>query len=135
MRSRPMWALFSLLVVAGCTLPWSVPPSPPPSTPTRATLPPSPTAASPAGQATRNPLEAVSLERLLSTVNDLAAIQPHSGWRNSGTVGEQEALAYLEAHLGGLAFLREAGLRLEWEPFPVYLVTEIWETGLTVTLG
>jgi hypothetical protein len=64
----------------------------------------------------------------------LTAIQAHSGWRNSASVGEQEALDYVQARLSELGFLREAGLQVEREPFPVFLATEIWETGLTLTV-
>jgi hypothetical protein len=54
-------------------------------------------------------LTLVSQQSLFTFVEDLTSIQPYSGWRNSGTEGEQEALDYVSRKLGemehlGLAF-------------------------------
>lgn len=120
--------LLMLALLVGCTQPVKAPPTLAVATPTPSVVAPGPTPAATA-------VPKVFLERLLATISDLTAIQAYSGWRNSGTVGEREALDYVAARLEGLGFLKKAGLRIEREPFPVYLVTEIWETGLSITIG
>ena len=82
--------------------------------------------ASPAPPA--DPFALLSEEHLLSYIADLTAIQPYSGWRNSATEGEAEALDYAAAQLGEMAYLRELGLELERQTFHVFLGTDLWET-------
>ncbi len=71
---------------------------------------------------------------MLSALEELTAIQPYSGWRNSATTGEAEALDYLTRRLEGLAYLRSLGMELERQHFHVFLATELWETRLYLTL-
>jgi hypothetical protein len=85
--------------------------------------------------ATGDPFDLLSLESLLSFLQDLTAIQPYSGWRNSATEGEAQALDYVAATLGDYAYLQDLGLELERQSFPVYLATELWETRLELTVG
>ncbi|NIV40640.1 MAG: M28 family peptidase [Anaerolineae bacterium] len=68
-------------------------------------------------------------------MEDLTAIQPYSGWRNSATQGEAEALDYVTAALDGFGYLQDLGLELERQSFHVFLGTELWETRLHLTVG
>jgi hypothetical protein len=70
----------------------------------------------------------------LAFLEDLTAIQPYSGWRNSATQGEAEALDYVEERLGEFEYLQELGLELERQSFHVFLGTELWETRLHLTV-
>ena len=63
------------------------------------------------------------------------ALQAYSGWRNSATEGEAEALDYVTGALGEFAHLQSLGLELERQSFHVFLATEIWESGLFLTLN
>ena len=74
----------------------------------------------------------VSQQSLFTFVEDLTAIQPYSGWRNSGTEGEQEALDYVSRKLGEMEYL---GLELERQDFHIFLATEMWDTRLYLKLG
>jgi hypothetical protein len=92
---------------------------------------PSPTTAA---EASADPFELVSLDSLFHFLEDLTAIQPYSGWRNSGSKGEAEALDYVATTLAGYPYLQELGLELERQQFHVYLATELWEARLELTL-
>jgi hypothetical protein len=72
---------------------------------------------------------------MLAFLEDLTAIQPYSGWRNSATEGETEALDYVAKRLGEFAYLQELGLDVERQSFRVYNSTELWETRLLLTVG
>jgi len=106
-----------------------VAPSSSPPAPGGATLPPL------APESTADPYALLSQEELLTTIDALASIQPYSGWRNSASTGESEALDYVSEALDGLAYLREMGMGLERQSFEVPLGTEIWETGLDLVLN
>lgn len=80
-----------------------------------------------------NPYEIISEESLLAYLADLTSIQPYSGWRNSASSGEVEALDYVEGKLNEFSNLK--GIELERQSFGVYLGTEIWESRLTLTIG
>jgi hypothetical protein len=69
----------------------------------------------------------------LETVADLTSIEPYSGWRNSGTVGEAGAIDYLVSRLSQMPFLLSQGLELERQGFRVYMATEIWDAKLKLT--
>lgn len=116
MKSRPLRILMTitLMVLVGC----SGPPSP---TPTPA-LPPT------------GPFALISQESLFAFIEDLTAIQPYSGWRNSATQGEAEALDYVEERLGEFKYLQDLGLDLERQSFHVFMGTELWETRLHLTV-
>ena len=82
-----------------------------------------------------NPYELISLDSLLAYLEDLTSIQPYSGWRNSASLGEAEALDYVEGKLRDLSYLQQNGMETERQSFKVYLSTEIWTTGLTVVIN
>jgi hypothetical protein len=79
--------------------------------------------------------ELVSQESLFAYLEDLTSIEPYSGWRNSASSGEAEALDYVEAKLRGLSNLQRSDMELERQSFPVYMSTEIWDSRLILTIG
>ncbi len=81
------------------------------------------------------PYSLISEESLFTYLEDLTSIQPYSGWRNSGSSGEAEALDYVEKKLSAFSNLQNGGLELERQGFNVYLSTEIWDSSLTLTVG
>jgi hypothetical protein len=82
-----------------------------------------------------DPLSLISQESMFGYMEDLTSIQPYSGWRNSATEGEVEALDYATEQLEGMGFLQELGLELERQSFRVFMSTELWETRLHLTLN
>lgn len=97
------------------------------------------TSESPAGRVRRR-LEVdaagfVSRERLLATLGELTAIGSTSLWRNSASRGEAEALDFVTARLGGLAFLAERGLELERQHFRTYLATQVHQARLVLRVN
>jgi hypothetical protein len=82
-----------------------------------------------------DPFALVSEESLLGFVQDLTAIQAYSGWRNSASQGEAEALDYVASKLGTFDTLQASGLELERQSFHVFLGTELWDTRLHLTTG
>ncbi len=124
-----------LLFLVACNATPTVAPTdvaPPTSLPSPA---PSPTStASPTAIPPVIPLDQLSLEEMLATIDDLAAIQPYSGWRNSATSGEAEALDYVAARLAALPYLQELGLELERQTLHVLNSTEIWQSSLYLTV-
>jgi hypothetical protein len=67
-------------------------------------------------------------------MEDLTAIQPYSGWRNSATEGEAEAIEYVASRLSELAFLHDLGMELDRQEFNVFMATELWDTRLGLTV-
>ncbi|MBN1658972.1 MAG: Zn-dependent exopeptidase M28 [Anaerolineae bacterium] len=159
--SRALLTL-TILALAGCSLSPAATPTPAPAAqapvtttpagkPTAETaptgLPPTADATAPAPTATTagsllptsapaadtSPFDLISLEQILAYLDDLTAIQPYSGWRNSGTEGEAEAIDYVAATLGDMP--RLAGLELERQEFHVFLATELWDTSLFLTVA
>ena len=82
-----------------------------------------------------DPFDLVSLDALYATLEDLTAIQPYSGWRNSASQGEAEALDYVARQLDGMGYLLSLGLEQERQAFRVPTGTDLWETRLEVTVG
>jgi hypothetical protein len=76
----------------------------------------------------------ISQEKLFAYLKDLTTLQAYSGWRNSATEGEAEALDYVTETLGEFAHLHSLGLELERQSFHVFLATEIWESRLLLTI-
>ncbi len=76
----------------------------------------------------------ISQESLFGFLDDLTSIQPYSGWRNSASQGEAEALDLVAETLGGFTYLQSLGLELERQSFHVYLASEMWESRLFLTL-
>jgi pimeloyl-ACP methyl ester carboxylesterase len=149
--------LLGSFLITGCggseptatPLPNTQPPPPPTLTLYPTSAPPAATAtpnrtSTPLANAAPTPTEAIesvdsllsliSQERLFATLEELTAIQSYSGWRNSATEGEAEALDYAADTLGDLVYLQTLGLALERQSFSVFLATELWETRLYVTL-
>src|SRR5574340_614555 len=80
------------------------------------------------------PYELISEESLLGYLEYLTSIQPYSGWRNSASTGETEALEYVSSILEGFSNLDGSGMEIERQEFPVFLETEIWDAGMTLTV-
>ncbi len=151
MRPRLAHILTTILLIAliGCSTP--PPPTPTTSVPPTATSAPPPatatvteetpvasTATAPPAKATDlppgDPFELVSQDSLFAFLEDLTAIQAYSGWRNSATEGETEALDYVTARLGEFEYLQNLGLELERQSFHVFLAVELWETRLHLSV-
>ncbi len=141
MANRPLVKMMVviLLLLAGCA----------PATPTAriATVPPesetpvpSPAPTEPTATAVSSPttpgdpFDLISQEHLFDTLEDLTAIQPYSGWRNSASEGEAEAFDYVEQRLHEMAYLADLGIELERQTFPVFLGTELWETRVDLRI-
>jgi hypothetical protein len=126
--------LLLVLLLAGCR--WPLPASPTP------VLPPTPAGEGPAAtpcppamakQPTSHPadpFDLISRDSMVTFLEGLTAIQPYSGWRNSGTTGEAEALDYTAAQLSQFEHLRHLGLELERQEFHTFLTIEIWQSQL-----
>lgn len=84
---------------------------------------------------TPTPEDLVSTEHLFAFLTDLTAVQPYSGWRSSGTEGEREGLDRVQAHLMSLPYLLETGTILSRQELRVFLATELWQTGVELTVG
>ena len=80
------------------------------------------------------PYDLISQESLLSYLEDLTSIQPYSGWRNSASSGEAEALDYVDGKLKEFSSLQGLGLEIERQSFPVYMSTEIRDSRLILTV-
>ncbi len=82
-----------------------------------------------------DPFSIVSLENLYAILEDLTAIQPYSGWRNSASEGEAGGLDYVAGRLGELDYLATLGMAQERQTFRVPTATDMWETRLNLTVG
>ncbi|MDH4207255.1 MAG: M28 family metallopeptidase [Anaerolineae bacterium] len=105
--------------------------------PTEATLPPATPQPCPTTEALspwRQVVDALSFDSLLGYVEALSQIQPYSGWRNSATSGELEAVEYASGVLESFANLAESGMTVEVEEFNVFMATEVWDAQLSVTI-
>jgi Peptidase family M28 len=118
------------LISSGCASPEPLPTasSSPPATPTA----PEPTPTAPA-EKLPGPYALISQERMFAYLEGLTSVQPYSGWRNSATEGEAEAMEYVADTLTQFAHLRGLGLEVERQSFRVFLATEIWESRLFLT--
>ena len=81
------------------------------------------------------PYDLISQESLLAYLEGLTSIQPYSGWRNSASSGEAEALDYVESKLNEFSNLQRLGMELERQSFPVFAATELRENRLYLTVG
>jgi hypothetical protein len=82
-----------------------------------------------------SPFALISRDSLYTYVENLTAIQPYSGWRNSATEGEAEAMDYVNGVLQEFAYLQDLGLEVERQGFKVFMATELWETRLYLTVN
>jgi len=136
MMSKIRWITFLLavlpLIASGCSSAESLPTDTPSPTTTQISSDVTPTE-----QAVELPFpySLVSQQRAFAYLEDLISLQPYSGWRNSATEGEAEALDYVASILSEFSHLQGLGLELERQSFHVLLATEIWETRLFLTSG
>jgi hypothetical protein len=127
--------IISLTLVGCSTAPTPTPTAAPTATPSPLpTTPPTPTAIPPT-PTPEIPIDLVSRESLLATLEDLTAIQPYSGWRTSATEGEAEARDYITRRLDEFSYLHDLGLEVTEQSFRVFCTTEQWETRLHLTVG
>ena len=125
------------LLSAGCSFDAIQPTELPTSAPTPTIQPPTSTtqSATQPSSTAPDPYQLVSEESLLAFLSDLTAIQAYSGWRNTASSGEAEALDYVQDKLGEFATLNERGLTLERQSFNVYLGTELRDAQLILTIN
>lgn len=140
------------LILSGCFSPEPLPtaspsPSKTPTTsvstplpsvvalPTHTSIPTATSTPAPTTQAVElpPPYSLISQERIFAYLEDLITLQPYSGWRNSATEGESEALDYVAVTLNEFPNLQNMGLEFERQSFHVFLATEIWESRLFLT--
>ena len=141
MKRALLYSLILVMVVAlaGCsTLPTPFPmPTKGQPTVARATDPSSPAPEHGSGSADEatvqvelspegDPFALISSENLYAVLEDLTAIQPYSGWRNSASSGEAEGLDYIAGRLADLGYLASLGMEQERQTFRVPTATEIW---------
>lgn len=137
------WLIVLALMGSGCVAPPLPQPATPLPTSTAPPIGPTPTMlVAPTAESVATPdalpaaaYQLVSQDSLFDYMTDLTAIQRYSGWRNSATEGEAEALDYLADQLKQFKYLNEAGLTIERQDFHVFLATELWETRLDVTIA
>jgi hypothetical protein len=82
-----------------------------------------------------DPFDLISRQSLFTYLEGLTAIQPYSGWRNSASEGEAEALDYVKSKLSKLTALQDSGMSVERQAFGAFLGTELRETDLYLTVG
>lgn len=149
---RFKWAGWSILLALSLTACVGAPAPDREPAPTEASLPsatpqpfPATEAAIPTATAQPSPtteavspslevVDAISLDSMLGYVEALCQIQPYSGWRNSATSGELEAVEYARGVLESFANLTGAGMTVEVEEFNVFMATEVWNARLSVTI-
>ena len=136
------WLTMLILFLSNCVSPPLPQPATPLSTSTAPPIEPTPTVlVSPTDRVVTpgaSPVDAyqlISQGNLFKYLTDLTAIQSYSGWRNSATEGEAEALDYVADQLKQFEYLSEAGLTIERQDFRVFLATELWETRLDVKIA
>lgn len=81
------------------------------------------------------PYDLISEEQIFGYLSGFLAIQPYSGWRNTGSSGEAEALDYVTGILNAFPALKARGLELERQRYKVFASVEFWETSLFLTLN
>jgi hypothetical protein len=86
-------------------------------------------------QAGVDAVDLVSAENMLVYLEDLTAIQPYSGWRNSASSGEREAIDTVAGTLGQMDFLNGLGMTVTPQEFNVLTGVEIRESRLLLTIG
>ncbi|MRS02518.1 M20/M25/M40 family metallo-hydrolase, partial [bacterium] len=81
------------------------------------------------------PYELISTDSIFTYLEALTSIQPYSGWRNSASSGEAEALDYVQNQLDGFSNLKTNGMELERQEFKVYAGVELWTTEIHLTVA
>ncbi len=82
-----------------------------------------------------DPFEYLSSQSLLDTLGELTAIRPHLGWRQSTTLGEADAMSFVEDRLSRMEFLKRSGLHTWRQPFRTFTGVEFWETSVAIELN
>jgi hypothetical protein len=82
-----------------------------------------------------HPWELVSLDSLLSSIEELSAIGAYAGWRFSTSSGETQARAWLAERLGEFQVLHQFGLEVEEIPFRTPLGIEVRDSCVFLTVG
>jgi hypothetical protein len=77
----------------------------------------------------------LSVERMITFLEKLTAINPHSGWRGSATIGEALAFDLVEKEVNKLEWLKSQGMTLERESFHVFLGTQDYMSKVVLTVG
>ncbi len=130
-----LWLMLTVTLIATSCIASLSPSEMPTQQSTPAATPTLLTRAMPSQTAAQDaPMSALSLDVLLGYVEQLTKIQPYSGWRNSGTTGEQEAVKYVAGVLDSFSTLKGMGLTVEEEEFRVFMATEVWQAELHVRL-
>ncbi len=127
-----LWLILTLTLALTSCIAIPAPSEIPTQSPTRSREPlPTATlsAETPGGE---DVMTALSLDSLLGYVEALTEIQPYSGWRNSATSGEQEAVNYVASVLDSFSDLKEMGMTVEQEDFNVFMATEVWQAELQI---
>jgi hypothetical protein len=107
---------------------------PTPTVETVSTPTPSPSPTKIATSSSDSVVDALSIDSLLGYTEALCDIQPYSGWRNSATSGELEAVNYVASVLETFTTLSEMGMTIDVEEFNVYMATEVWDAGLQLRI-
>lgn len=90
--------------------------------------------ATPPTEITPLPEHPVSIETMLSALEEFAAIEAYSGWRNSASSGESQALDWMQNQVETFSYLNEMGMELERQTFEVFMGTEIHTSDLQVSI-
>ena len=96
----------------------------PESTITAGTIPINPTIEAHRTNDMQKAMDGFSVDRMLGFLEQLTAINPHSGWRGAGTEGEKEAFDLLQSHLNQLSWLKAQGMSIEKEDFNIFVGTQ-----------
>lgn len=120
---RLLYLFIFVVIFTGCAAPAPLRSTPTPS------LPPPPVSGTP------TPPDLVSTNRLFDFLSKITAIQAYSGWRNSATLGERQALDMIQQQLTTLPYLNQLGIRFFRQEFNVFLATELGQTGVELTLA
>ncbi len=83
---------------------------------------------------TSDPFDLVSSEFLLRYLEDLTAIEAHSGWRSCGSTGERQAFQYVEDRLRRMRFHLRNGLRIEVQDLRTAVGVEFHQSRLVVEI-
>lgn len=81
------------------------------------------------------PYELISTDSIFKYLEGLTSIQPYSGWRNSASSGEVEALDYVQNQLDLFTNLKTEGMEMERQAFKVYSGVELWTTDVFMTIN
>jgi hypothetical protein len=138
--------LITVLVFSGCAPPEAAGNTQIPTTqqgetstqtplPTKTPFPDATSTTSPADQEVAVLINLISAARVYDDIRGLAEIQNHSGWRNSASTGEAEALDWVGGILEEFSYLKSLGMELERQEFTVLLSTEIWESRIFLAIA